>query len=71
MNNAGLAALLPPIGHIQIAPVPERGTPDHGELGYGYVLAHIAKLGWTAPFGAEYLPADDMGWIARYKLVRT
>jgi hydroxypyruvate isomerase len=65
-----LTELLPLIGHIQIASVPDRGTPDHGELDYGYVLAHIAKLGWTAPIGAEYLPAQgaqDMGWLARYK----
>jgi hydroxypyruvate isomerase len=65
-----LTELLPLIGHIQIASVPDRGTPDHGELDYGYVLADIANLGWTAPIGAEYLPAQgaqDMGWLARYK----
>ncbi len=64
-----LLALLPLIGHIQIAAVPDRGTPDHGELDYGYVLARIAALGWTSPIGAEYLPgpgAPDLGWMARY-----
>lgn len=67
-----LAALLPLIGHIQIASVPDRGAPDHGELDYGYVLARIAALGWTSPIGAEYLlgpGAPDMGWMARYGTV--
>ena len=62
-----LASLLPLIGHIQIASVPDRGTPDHGELDYGYVLTRIAELGWTNPIGAEYLapPNPDMSWLAR------
>jgi len=64
-----LGALLPLIGHIQIASVPDRGAPDHGELDYGYVLPRIAALGWDRPIGAEYLPeaSHDMGWLARYK----
>ena len=64
-----LAALLPLIGHIQIASVPDRSTPDHGELDYGYVLARIADLGWSGPIGAEYIsgPGEpDLGWMARY-----
>ncbi len=64
-----LKALLPLIGHIQIASVPDRGTPDHGELDYAYVLQHITRLGWTHPLGAEYQPVQDMdmGWINRYR----
>jgi hydroxypyruvate isomerase len=64
-----LEALLPLIGHIQIAAVPDRGVPDHGELDYGYVLPRIAALGWDRPIGVEYLPDDahDMRWLARYK----
>ena len=62
-------ALLPLVGHVQIASVPDRGTPDHGELDYAYVLAHIAELGWPHPIGAEYLPKNvadpDMTWLAR------
>ncbi len=62
-------ALLPLIGHVQIASVPDRGTPDHGELDYAYVLARIAELGWSHPIGAEYLPKNvanpDMAWLAR------
>ena len=66
-----LAALLPLIGHIQIASVPDRGTPDHGELDYAYVLTRIAELGWNSPIGAEYLPGaeHDMSWLATYRQV--
>ena len=66
-----LAALLPIAGHVQIAAVPDRGPPDHGELDYAHVLAHLAALGWTKPVGAEYRPAGDtdasLGWLARYR----
>jgi 2-dehydrotetronate isomerase len=51
-----LADLLPDIGHIQFASVPDRGPPDHGELDYGHVFRAIAALGYTAPLGAEYRP---------------
>ena len=65
-----LETLLPLIGHIQIASVPDRGIPDHGELDYRYVLSRIADLGWTQPIGAEYLPGGgdpDMSWLAVYR----
>lgn len=64
-----LAALLPLVGHIQIASVPDRGTPDHGELDYGHVLSRVDELGWARPIGAEYLagPGEpDLRWLARY-----
>ncbi len=63
-----LAALLPLVGHIQIAAVPDRGAPDHGELHYPTVLAAIAELGWPGHVGAEYRPAGptdaSLGWMA-------
>jgi 2-dehydrotetronate isomerase len=65
------AALLPMIGHVQIAAVPDRGPPDRGELDYAHVLAGIAQMGWTRPVGAEYRPegptGDSLGWLARLK----
>lgn len=51
-----LERLMPMIGHIQIASVPDRSTPDHGELDYGHVLSEIERLGWTGAVGAEYRP---------------
>ncbi|MFO1143209.1 MAG: TIM barrel protein [Amaricoccus sp.] len=66
-----LTALLPLVGHIQVAAVPDRGPPDHGELDYTHVLRHIRSLGWDVPIGAEYRPdrltAETLGWLARHR----
>lgn len=62
-----LARLLPLIGHIQIASVPDRGTPDHGELDYAHILPEIERLGWKGAIGAEYKPItatdDTLAWL--------
>jgi hydroxypyruvate isomerase len=64
-------SLLPLIGHVQIASVPDRATPDHGELDYAYVLRRVRELGWNHPIGAEYLPESgsgpDMSWLRKYR----
>jgi hydroxypyruvate isomerase len=61
--------LLPIIGHVQFASVPDRGPPDHGELEFAMIFAAIADAGWENPLGAEYKPtgptADSLGWMAR------
>ena len=66
-----LEDLLPLVGHIQIASVPDRGIPDHGELDYGFVLSRVAALGWQHPIGAEYLTDGsanpDMSWLTKYR----
>ncbi|OSQ47560.1 hydroxypyruvate isomerase family protein [Marivita geojedonensis] len=54
-----LRNLMPILGHIQFASVPDRGTPDHGEIDYRCVFSEIASLGWSRPLGAEYRPAGD------------
>jgi len=60
-------ACLPYIGHVQFAAVPDRGTPDHGELNYAEVFAHIDRSGWSLPLGAEYKVAgsteETLGWL--------
>lgn len=65
-----LADLLPVIGHIQFASVPDRGPPDHGELNYPYVFKLIAELGYAAPLGAEYKPNGPtdktLDWISKF-----
>ncbi|MEL6234995.1 MAG: TIM barrel protein [Pseudomonadota bacterium] len=66
-----LTGLLPVIGHIQFASVPDRGPPDRGEVNYRAVFAHIAALGWTAPLGAEFKPAGDTtigAWLSEYRV---
>ena len=54
-----IEALLPAIGHIQFASVPDRGAPDHGEVNYAHIFSTIARLGYDAPLGAEYKPGGD------------
>lgn len=66
-----LARLMPVIGHVQIASVPDRGPPDHGELDYGFVFAELDRLGWDNPVGAEYKPAlptdRTLDWLAAHR----
>lgn len=54
-----LARHMPIIGHVQIAAVPYRTEPDHGEIDYGVVLAELDRLGYEGWIGAEYKPRDD------------
>ncbi len=66
-----LATLLPIVGHIQIASVPDRAEPDEGELNYRYVIDSIKSLGYKLPIGAEYKPsgatADTLQWMNRLR----
>jgi hydroxypyruvate isomerase len=67
--SRGLAAMIPIIGHIQIASVPDRAEPDSGELDYGHVFGVLEALGYEAPIGAEYKPRDGtdngLGWLSK------
>ena len=62
--------ILPIIGHIQFASVPDRGTPDHGEVNYAHIFAQLDALGWDMPLGAEYKPiaptVETLGWMELY-----
>jgi len=62
-----LQALLPIIGHIQIASVPKRAEPDVGELNYKYIFELLSDFGYNAPIGAEYRPQktteEGLGWM--------
>jgi hydroxypyruvate isomerase len=66
-----LQTCLSSIGHIQIAAVPDRGEPDHGEIDYRHILRMIETLGYNRPIGAEYRPAISteagLGWLAAYR----
>jgi hydroxypyruvate isomerase len=54
-----LKYLLPVIGHIQFASVPDRGSPDHGEVNYSHVFSLIREIGYDRPLGAEYKTSGD------------
>jgi hydroxypyruvate isomerase len=66
-----LERLLPKIGHIQIAAVPDRAEPDHGEVDYDWLLRHLAAVGYLGHVGAEYRPAattrSGLGWLDRFR----
>lgn len=66
-----IEALLPLIGHVQFAGVPDRGPPDRGEVHYPHVFALLERLGWNGPLGAEYRASgpveDSLGWLARWR----
>lgn len=66
-----LETLLPWIGHIQFASVPDRGTPDHGEVDYSYIFKTIVDMGYNGPLGAEYKPpgntADTLDWMTQLR----
>lgn len=56
------------VGHVQIAAIPDRGAPDHGEVDYARVLPVLVAAGWHGAVGAEYRPAgatdDSLDWLA-------
>lgn len=66
-----MQALMPIIGHVQIADVPERHEPGSGEINYPNVLAELDRLGYQGWVGCEYRPAgvteDGLGWMAAYR----
>lgn len=73
-----LQALLPLIGHIQFASVPNRGAPgiseSRGELDYRHIFSVIKECGYQRPLGAEYKPNGDtdatLGWLKAYRRQR-
>ncbi|ASJ72682.1 hydroxypyruvate isomerase family protein [Granulosicoccus antarcticus] len=66
-----LTRLLPIIGHIQFASVPDRGSPEHGEVCYRHIFDVLSKLGYKSALGAEYKPAgktdQTLGWMSTLK----
>lgn len=56
------------VGHLQIAAVPDRGEPDHGELHYPWVFDELRRLNWSGWIGCEYRPraltSTGLGWLA-------
>lgn len=66
--------LLPRIGHVQIAGVPDRHEPDTGEVCYPELFRLLDRLGYAGWVGCEYRPARGaepggtsagLGWLRR------
>jgi hydroxypyruvate isomerase len=64
-----LEAMLPIIGHVQVASVPDRHEPGTGELNDAFVFAALDRLGYDGFVGCEYIPAgktlDGLQWFRR------
>jgi hydroxypyruvate isomerase len=58
------------IGHIQFADNPGRNEPGTGELNFGFLFAHIDRIGYKGWLGAEYKPTTTteagLGWLAKF-----
>lgn len=63
--------LLPIIGHVQIASVPERHEPGTGELNDEHILRHLDAIGYKGFVGCEYRPAgatlSGLAWLNAWK----
>ncbi|CAN5223580.1 hydroxypyruvate isomerase family protein [soil metagenome] len=55
------------IGHMQIAGVPGRHEPDHGEINYPYLFDLMDELAYFGWVGCEYRPltatSAGLGWM--------
>ena len=60
------------IGHVQIADNPGRHEPGTGEIAYGFLFAHLDRIGYGGWVGCEYLPATTteagLGWLQRARV---
>ena len=56
--------------HVQIAGVPDRHEPDHGEVNFAYALSVLDEIGYDGWVGCEYRPAaatsTGLGWAQRW-----
>lgn len=62
-----LERMIPFLGHVQIAGVPDRHEPDAGELNTNHLFETLDRLGYAGWVGCEYHPAGDtvegLGWF--------
>ena len=53
--------------HVQIASVPDRREPDHGEINYSHIFTLLDEIGYPGWVGCEYRPAGateaGLGWM--------
>ena len=69
-----LRALMPIVGHVQTASVPERHEPGSGEMNDAFLFAELDRLGYDGFIGCEYNPRagtrEGLGWFTPYKGAR-
>jgi hydroxypyruvate isomerase len=69
-----LRAMMPIIGHIQIASIPSRHEPDDEELNYPFLFEELDRLDYGGFVGCEYNPrgmtTDGLGWFKSYAGVK-
>lgn len=65
-----LRHMMPIIGHIQTASVPERHEPETGELNDPFLFNELDRLGYQGFIGCEYIPAaktsEGLSWFSKY-----
>ncbi|KAJ9597419.1 hypothetical protein L9F63_011713 [Diploptera punctata] len=68
-----ITQLMPFVGHIQIAQVPDRHEPNtSGEIDYKYILSLPEEMGYNGWIGLEYKPKgatkDGLNWIKEFNM---
>ena len=62
------------IAHVQLADNPGRNEPGSGEINYGFLFAHLDRIGYEGWVGCEYKPANGteagLGWLERARRAR-
>jgi hydroxypyruvate isomerase len=73
--TTSLAALMPIIGHVQIAAAPGRGEPGTGETNDRFILGRLDALGYRGYVGCEYKPVKGtvagLDWLDYWRRART
>lgn len=66
-----LRRLMPLIGHVQVAAVPDRGEPGTGELDEAHLFRQLDAAGYKGHVGCEYNPRagtrEGLGWFQPYR----
>ncbi len=69
--TVAMRAMMPLIGHIQVASVPSRNEPDGEELNYAFLFGELDRIGYAGFVGCEYRPAggtvDGLGWFQPWR----
>ena len=68
---ASVAEMMPIIGHVQIAGVPERHEPVDCEIDFGHLFRLLDRLGYAGWIGCEYKPragtVAGLGWLEAWR----